>query len=152
MIWGHFDPCHPSPVCNGGVKNGSFWGQNQVTMAKSPRDPGITLKLFNASYHIYMKRKTWFRAWMTPAILLPCARGVKNGRFWGQNQVTMAGSPLLPGHEWRGQNMVDFRSQWQGHLAILESLWTLYTPQIKSINRNTCLKCAIVMLIPLVDK
>ena len=36
--------------------------------------------------------------------------------------------------------MVDFRSQWQGHLAILELLWTLYTPQIKSINRNTCLR------------
>ena len=57
-----------------------------------------------------------------------------------------------PGHEWRGQNMVDFRSQWQGQLAILESLWTLYTPQIKSINRNTCIRSAIVMLIPLVDR
>ena len=53
--------------------------------------------------------------------------GIKNGRFWGQNQVTMAGSPLPPGHEWRGQNMVNFRSQWQGHLATLEFLWTLYT-------------------------
>ena len=113
---------------HGGVKNGRFWGQNRVTMARSPRDPGITLKLFNASNHIYMKRKTWFRASMTPAILLPCAWGIKNGRFWGQNQVTMAGSPFSPGHEWRGQNMVDFRSQWQGYLATLESLMTLYTP------------------------
>ena len=67
---------------HGGVKNGRFWGQNQVTMARSPRDPGITLKLFYASNHIYMKRKTWFRASMTPAILLPCARGVKNGINW----------------------------------------------------------------------
>ena len=34
---------------------------------------------------------------MTPAILLPCAWGIKNGRFWGQNQVTMAGSARDPG-------------------------------------------------------
>ena len=42
--------------------------------------------------------------------------------------------------------MVDFRSQQQGQLAILESLWTLYPPQIKSINRNTCTRTAIVII------
>ena len=113
---------------HGGVKNGRFWGQNQVTMARSPRDPGITLKLFNASNHIYMKRKTWFRASMTPAILLPCAWGIKNGRFWGQNQVTMAGSPFSPGHEWRGQNMVDF---WSHAWIWSETKMSSWTPILR---------------------
>ena len=36
--------------------------------------------------------------------------------------------------------MVDCRSQWQGHLATFESLWTLYTLQVKSINANYMFK------------
>ena len=151
MIWGNSDPRHPFLVCTGGSKMAVFEVKIRSQWQGHPGTLESKWKLFNASNHIYINRKTWFGATLTPAILLLCAQGIKNGRFWGQNQVTMAGSPFLPGHEWRGQNMIDFRPQWQGHLATLESLWTLYTPQIKSINRNTCFRSAIVMQIPLVS-
>ena len=38
-----FTPAIPPP-CALGFKNGSFWGQNQATMAGSPRDPGINVE------------------------------------------------------------------------------------------------------------
>ena len=148
MIWGHFDPCHPSPVCTGGQKwlilgNNGRLTQGPWNQHGNSWTPQIT--------SISIGKHDLGQLWPLPSI--PRVHGgVKNGSFWGQNQVTMAGSPLLPGHKWRGQNMIDFRSQWQGHLAILESLWTLYTPQIKSINRNACLRFAIFMLKLLVDR
>ena len=139
----------------GGLKNGWFLGQNQVTMAGSVwgRDP--LWELLSTSNRINTNRKTWFRAILAPAIQPSCARGgqkwqfvrsksgnngrviqgpwnhrensltpqitstsigkhdlgplwplppslpvhggVKNGWFWGQNQVTMAGSSREPG-------------------------------------------------------
>ena len=58
MIWGHFDPFHPSPVCNGGgskmagfeVKIRSQW-QGQAGSLES------TWKLFISSNHFYINRK-----------------------------------------------------------------------------------------------
>ena len=41
---GPFWPLPSFPYVHGGVKNGWFWGQNQVTMAGSSRDPGIIMK------------------------------------------------------------------------------------------------------------
>ena len=41
------------PPVHEGVKNGWFWGQNQVTMAGSPREPGINVEtLFSRSERI----------------------------------------------------------------------------------------------------
>ena len=140
---------------HGGLKNGWFLGQNQVTMAGSVWDGDSSWKLFITSNHINTNRKTWFRAVLAPAILPSCAQGgqkwlilrsksghngrviqgpwnqrgnswtsqitsilmgkhdigplwplppslsghggIKNGWFWGQNQVTMAGSSREPG-------------------------------------------------------
>ena len=148
----------PSPCFShehGGLKNGWFLGQNQVTMAGSVWGRNPLWDLFSTSDHINTNRKTWFRAVLAPAILPACAwggqkwlilrsksgnngrviqgpwnhhensltpqitsilmgihdlgplwplppslpvhGGVKNGWFWSQNQVIMAGSPRDPG-------------------------------------------------------
>ena len=60
----------PLPCFNyehGGLKNGWFLGQNQVTMAGSVWDGDSSRKLFITSNHINTNRKTWFRAVLTPA-------------------------------------------------------------------------------------
>ena len=67
-----------------------------------------TWKLLNASNHIYINGKTWYRAAMTLAILLPCARGDQkwlilrsklgyNGRVsqWAWNQRGNSLSPRI---------------------------------------------------------
>ena len=41
---GLFWPLPSFPPVHGGVKNGRFCSQNQVTMAGSPKDPGINMK------------------------------------------------------------------------------------------------------------
>ena len=72
----------PSPCFSyeqGGLKNGWFLGQNQVTMAGSVWDGDSSWKLFITSNHINTNRKTWFRAVLAPAILPSCARG---GQKW----------------------------------------------------------------------
>ena len=51
---GQLWPLPSIPRVHGGVKNGSFWGQNQVTMAGSSRDPGIIMKtLERLKSHLY---------------------------------------------------------------------------------------------------
>ena len=61
----------PLPCFNyehGGLKNGWFLGQNQVTMAGSVWGRNSSRKFFSTWNHINANRKTWFRAVLTPAI------------------------------------------------------------------------------------
>ena len=84
-------------------------------------------KLFNASNHIYINRKTWFGATLTPAILLPCARGSKIAYFG-----------------------VKIRFQWQGYWN--QSGYSL-TPYIKSLLIGKhCLGHSIHLLYPCVHR
>ena len=65
-------------------------------------------KLFNASNHIYINRKTWFGATLTPAILLLCATG--GGQKWpvfrsksGHNGRVTQGPWNQRGNSWTPQ-------------------------------------------------
>ena len=116
MIWGNSDPCHPSPVCNGGVKNGRFWGQNQVTMAGSPRDPGINIEtLQRLKSYLNIDSKIWFWVSLTLAILPAC----ENENMVKYPLWLLHPSPVCMG----GSKMPDFevkiRSKWKGHTSRL---------------------------------
>ena len=87
------DPCHPFLVCTGGSKMAVFEVKIRSQWQGHPGTLESKWKLFNASNHIYINRKTWFGATLTPAILLLCATG---------------GSKMA-GFE------VKIRSQWQGY-------------------------------------
>ena len=124
-------PLSPLPSFSrghGGSKMADFEVKIRSQWQGHPGTLESTWKLLNASNKNYINRKTWIRATLTPAILLPCAWGIKNGRFWGQNQVTMAGSPFSPGHEWRGQNMVDF---WSHAWIWSETKMSSWTPILR---------------------
>ena len=75
MIWGHFDPCHPSPVCMGGSKMADFEVKIRSQWQGHPGTLESTWKLLNVSNHIYINGKTWYRAALTPATLPVWARG-----------------------------------------------------------------------------
>ena len=74
-----FTPAIPPP-CALGFKNGSFWGQNQATMAGSPRDPGInveTLERLKSQLHQYENMVKCLFCHPSPV----CNGGVKNAEF-----------------------------------------------------------------------
>ena len=124
-------PLSPLPSFSrghGGSKMADFEVKIRSQWQGHPGTLESTWKLLNASNKNYINRKTWIRATLTPAILLVCAWGIKNGRFWGQNQVTMAGSPFSPGHEWRGQNMIDF---WSHAWIWSETKMSSWTPILR---------------------
>ena len=58
MIWGHFDPCHPSPVGTGGSKMADFEVKIRSQWQGQAGSLESTWKLFISSNHIYINKKT----------------------------------------------------------------------------------------------
>ena len=105
---GPFWPLPSFPRVHGGSKMADFEVKIRSQWQGQPGTLESTWKLLNASNHIYINGKTWYRAAMTLAILLPCARGDQkrlilrsklgyNGRVsqWAWNQRGNSLSPRI---------------------------------------------------------
>ena len=97
LVWSSFGHCHASVVNTGASKMGDFWvkirsqwqGRSETGIHRgNSLSPQIT--------SILIGKHGLGPFWPLPSFL-HVHGGVKNGWFWGQNQVTMAGSSRDPG-------------------------------------------------------
>ena len=97
LVWSSFGHCHASVVNTGASKMGDFWvkirsqwqGRSETGIHRgNSLSPQIT--------SILIGKHGLGPFWPLPSFPR-VHRGVKNGWFWGQNQVTMAGSSRDPG-------------------------------------------------------
>ena len=97
LVWSSFGLCHASVMNKGASKMGDFWvkirsqwqGRSETGIHRgNSLSPQIT--------SILIGKHGLGPFWPLPSFPR-VHRGVKNGWFWGQNQVTMAGSSRDPG-------------------------------------------------------
>jgi hypothetical protein len=108
LVWSSFGLCHASVMNKGTSKMADFEVKIRSQWQGQPGTLESTWKLLNASNHIYINGKTWYRATLTPATLPACARGDQkwlilrsklgyNGRVsqWAWNQRGNSLSPRI---------------------------------------------------------